>query len=115
MILNIFLIFKRQCQFANILENSSRHVSRQSFYPTGSMGGLDCSTTICHRYTPAADLHEYLATADIVVTAAGVPNLIRGQHLKPGACVVDVAINRVKDEATGKMKMVGDCHFECEL
>ena len=86
-----------------------------SYFIAASQGGLDCTTTICHRYTPAADLYHYLSTADIVVTAAGIPNLISGDKLKPGACVVDVAINRVKDEQTGKTKLVGDCHFECEL
>ena len=83
-------------------------------FTAGAEGGLDCSTTICHRYTPPEDLLHYLSTADIVVSAAGVPNLIRGEHLKPGCCVVDVAINRVKNKETGKMKLVGDCHFDCE-
>ena len=77
-------------------------------------GGLDCTTTICHRYTPSPDLHHFLATADIVVTAAGVPGLIRGEHLKPGCCVIDVAINRVSDPVTGRPRLVGDCHFQCE-
>uniref|UniRef100_A0A2P2IFS6 methenyltetrahydrofolate cyclohydrolase n=2 Tax=Hirondellea gigas TaxID=1518452 RepID=A0A2P2IFS6_9CRUS len=74
--------------------------------------GLDCTTTICHRYTPPAVLRQHLSNADIVVTAAGVPNLIRGEHLKPGCCVVDVAVNRIKNKDTGRVKLVGDCHFE---
>lgn len=42
----------------------------------------------------------------------GVPNLISGDMIKEGACVIDVGINRVKDEKTNKFKMVGDVDFD---
>jgi len=71
-------------------------------------GGLDLTTTICHRYTPPEQLAEAVAKADVVVTAAGVPNLITKDMVKPGACVVDVGINRVVDPTSGKAKIVGD-------
>ena len=38
-------------------------------------GGLDLTTTICHRYTPREELVEALSKADVVVSAAGVCNL----------------------------------------
>jgi methylenetetrahydrofolate dehydrogenase(NAD+)/5,10-methenyltetrahydrofolate cyclohydrolase len=43
----------------------------------GCKGGLDLTTTICHRYTEGGHLAESVSAADIVVTATGVPGLIR--------------------------------------
>ncbi|MGH2464767.1 MAG: bifunctional 5,10-methylenetetrahydrofolate dehydrogenase/5,10-methenyltetrahydrofolate cyclohydrolase, partial [Candidatus Limnocylindrales bacterium] len=51
----------------------------------------NATVTVCHSHTP--DLAGHLATADIVVVAAGQPGLITGSMLKPGATVVDVGIN----------------------
>ena len=48
------------------------------------------------------------------MTATGIPNLVTPDVVKPGACVIDVGITRVKDEKTGKMKLVGDVDFEGE-
>ena len=59
-------------------------------------GDLDMSTTVCHRYTPPDQLAEAVSRADVVVSAAGVPNLITKDIVKPGACVIDVGINRVR-------------------
>ncbi len=72
-------------------------------------GGLDLTTTICHRYTPNEELVEAVSKADVVVSAAGVPGLIKPEFVKPGAIVIDVGINRVVD-ANGKSKIVGDVH-----
>ena len=73
-------------------------------------GGLDLTTTICHRYTPPERLAAAVRAADVVVTAAGVPNLIKPDIVKPGAVVIDVGINRLADTSTGKTKLVGDVH-----
>jgi len=70
-------------------------------------GGLDMSTTVCHRYTPPDQLAEAVSRADVVVSAAGVPNLITKDIVKPGACVIDVGINRVRISGQ-KSKIVGD-------
>ncbi|MBV8047115.1 MAG: bifunctional methylenetetrahydrofolate dehydrogenase/methenyltetrahydrofolate cyclohydrolase, partial [Paludibacterium sp.] len=53
------------------------------------------TVTVCHRAT--ADLAAEVAGADILVVAAGVPGLIRGGWIKPGAVVIDVGINRLAD------------------
>lgn len=45
----------------------------------------------------------------------GVPNLITADMVKPGACVIDVGINRIKSEKSGRTKLVGDVHFEGEF
>ncbi len=70
------------------------------------------TTTVCHIGTSDAGMLEQHTTgADILIVAVGVPGLIKGNMIKPGATVIDVGINRVKDEE-GKSKMVGDVEFE---
>jgi methylenetetrahydrofolate dehydrogenase (NADP+)/methenyltetrahydrofolate cyclohydrolase len=64
----------------------------------------DATVTVCHSRT--RDLAAHVARADIVVVAAGRPNLVTGAMLKPGAVVVDVGINVVEG------KLVGDVEFE---
>lgn len=62
-----------------------------------------------NKFTP--DLGALTRVADVVVAAAGVPNLLRADMVKPGATVIDVGINRVKG-ADGRMKTVGDVAFD---
>ena len=62
------------------------------------------TVTICHSRT--ADLAAHTRDADILVAAVGVPGLIKGDMIKPGAVVVDAGINRVDG------KTVGDVEFE---
>jgi methylenetetrahydrofolate dehydrogenase (NADP+) / methenyltetrahydrofolate cyclohydrolase len=57
----------------------------------------DATVTACHSRTP--DLAEHTRRADILVAAVGRVGLIRGEHVKPGATVVDVGMNRLTDEA----------------
>jgi methylenetetrahydrofolate dehydrogenase (NADP+)/methenyltetrahydrofolate cyclohydrolase len=57
------------------------------------------------------NLAELTRSADVLVAAAGVPSLIRGDMVKPGAVVVDVGINRVTGP-DGKNMTVGDVAFE---
>lgn len=74
--------------------------------------GGDATVTISHRYTPKEQLKMHTKLADIVVAAAGIPNLITADMIKEGAAVIDVGINRVQDPITGKPKLVGDVDFE---
>lgn len=53
------------------------------------------TVTICHRFT--RDLTHHVAEADILVAAAGKPNLIDGRWIHPGATVIDVGISRLSD------------------
>ena len=64
-----------------------------------------CTTIGCHRFT--RDLAAEVRQADIVVSAAGRPGLVRGEWIKPGAVVIDVGINRLADG-----RLVGDVEFE---
>lgn len=69
------------------------------------------TTTVCHKYTK--DLTQHTISADILVVAAGQPNLIKGEMVREGVVVIDVGINRVADETKEKgYTLVGDCHFE---
>lgn len=68
----------------------------------------ECTVTITHIATRG--LPEIVRTADIVVVAAGVPGLVRGDWVKPGAIVVDVGINRLPDG--DGYRIVGDVAFD---
>ncbi|XP_047637699.1 bifunctional methylenetetrahydrofolate dehydrogenase/cyclohydrolase, mitochondrial isoform X2 [Phacochoerus africanus] len=74
--------------------------------------GGDATVTISHRYTPREQLKKHTALADIVISAAGIPNLITEDMIKEGAAVIDVGINRIQDPITAKPKLVGDVDFE---
>ena len=75
----------------------------------------DCTVTMAHSKT--VDLPSVCRTADILVAAVGRPRMIRGDWIKPGACVIDVGINRVpfdnpEQAALGKTKIVGDVNYK---
>ena len=57
----------------------------------------DATVTVCHSRT--ADLPSVTREADVLVAAIGRPGFVRGEHVKPGATVVDVGINRIASEA----------------
>jgi len=67
------------------------------------------TVTLCHVAT--RDLAAHTSRADLVVAAVGKPNLIGPSHVRAGAVVIDVGINRVK-QADGTVKTVGDVDFE---
>ena len=67
----------------------------------------------CHRLTAQAGrLEEHTRQADILIVAAGVPGFVTGAMVKEGVIAVDVGINPVSDEETGKVRLVGDLDFE---
>ena len=69
-----------------------------------------CTVTVAHSRTE--DLPGLCRSADILVAAVGLPKMIEGDWIKPGATVIDVGINRVpKDEEPGKFRLVGDVDF----
>lgn len=65
--------------------------------------GESATVTICHSKT--SNLKEHTLNADILVAAVGVPGLVTGDMIKPGAIVIDAGINRVEG------KTVGDVDF----
>jgi len=71
----------------------------------------NCTVTIAH--SKSKDLPSIVRQADLVIAAVGRPEMVKGDWIKPGACVIDVGINRI--ERDGKGKLVGDCDFaSCE-
>ena len=77
--------------------------------------GANATVTIAHTRTK--DLAFHCKRADILVVAAGVPDLVKPEWIKPGACVIDVGVNRVGEkisEKTGKKIAIlkGDVDFE---
>ncbi len=68
------------------------------------LNNQNATVTLCHRRT--RDLALYTKSADIVVVAAGCPNLLTAKMVKKGAIVIDVGINRLPDG-----KLVGDVDF----
>jgi methylenetetrahydrofolate dehydrogenase (NADP+) / methenyltetrahydrofolate cyclohydrolase len=69
----------------------------------------NCTVTMAHSRT--RDLAEVVRRADIVVAAVGRPGMVKADWIKPGACLIDVGINRVPAEEEGKTKLVGDVDF----
>lgn len=71
-----------------------------------------CTVTIAHSRTK--DIKELCKAADIVVAAVGRPEMITGEYIGKGATVIDVGINRIPapERGEGKMRLVGDVHFE---
>jgi len=63
----------------------------------------NATVTICHRQSR---LEQEVGRADILVAAVGVPELIKGHWIKPGAVVIDVGVNR-----TPAGKLIGDVEF----
>ncbi len=64
-----------------------------------------CTVTFCHSKTK--DLPKKVSEADIVVVGVGIPEMVKGDWIKPGAIVIDVGINRLE---TGKL--AGDVEFD---
>lgn len=71
---------------------------------------INSTVTVCH--TGTRDLAEHTRRADILIACAGVPELIKADMVKPGACVIDVGVNRVDDPSKAKgWRLVGDVDF----
>ena len=84
----------------------------------------DATVTVCHSRT--RDLPAVTREADLLIAAIGKAGFVRAEHVKPGAVVVDVGINRVDDPAQAEelleperlakfrqkgQALVGDVHF----
>ncbi len=70
----------------------------------------NATVTLCH--TGTRDLAAEVRRADIVVAAAGVPDLVTAEMVKPGAAVLDVGVSRRVDPVTGRSRVAGDVAAE---
>ena len=73
--------------------------------------GADATVTVAHSRT--ADLAAVCREADILVAALGRPKFLGAEHVREGAVVIDVGINRVEDPADPRgYRLVGDVDFD---
>ncbi|ARC54238.1 bifunctional methylenetetrahydrofolate dehydrogenase/methenyltetrahydrofolate cyclohydrolase FolD [Candidatus Riesia pediculicola] len=87
----------------SVVVGASNHVGRPMILELLSEG---CTTTAVHRFT--TDLVYHVKHADLLVVAIGKPNFVPGSWIKPGAIVIDVGINYMKEGG-----VVGDvCYKE---
>jgi methylenetetrahydrofolate dehydrogenase (NADP+)/methenyltetrahydrofolate cyclohydrolase len=79
--------------------------------------GAGANSTVTVVHTGTKNLEDHCKRADILIVAAGVPDLVKPDWIKPGACVIDVGVNRVGEkisEKTGKKIAIlkGDVDFD---
>lgn len=67
---------------------------------------VNATVTLCH--TGTADLASHTRGADVVIAAAGVPDLVTADMVKDGVVLIDVGVSRVTDPQTGKSRVAGD-------
>ncbi len=73
--------------------------------------GANATVTVVH--TGTKDMTKYLLQADIVIAAAGVPQMIKANQVRDGAVVIDVGVNRVNDPTKKSgFRLVGDVDFD---
>ena len=73
--------------------------------------GVDATVTVVHSRT--RNLAEITRSADVVVAAIGRAGFVRGEHVREGAAVIDVGINRVDDALAPRgYRLVGDVAFD---
>ena len=72
----------------------------------------NCTVTTAHSRT--GDLPAVCRQADILVAAVGIPEMVKADWIKPGACVIDVGINRIDapEKGEGKTRLVGDVAYD---
>jgi methylenetetrahydrofolate dehydrogenase (NADP+)/methenyltetrahydrofolate cyclohydrolase len=75
--------------------------------------GIGANSTVTIVHTRTKDLASHCKRADILIVAAGVPNLVKPEWIKPGSTVIDVGVNRIGvNEETGKAILRGDVDFD---
>ncbi len=72
---------------------------------------VNATVTVCH--TGSRDIASICRSADILIACAGRPALVTGDMISPGACVIDVGVNRVADPSSSRgYRLRGDVDFE---
>jgi methylenetetrahydrofolate dehydrogenase (NADP+)/methenyltetrahydrofolate cyclohydrolase len=85
-----------------VVIGQSNHVGRPMFL---ELLLAKCTVTICHSKTK--NVQKKISQADIVVSAVGVPNFVKGEWIKDGAIIIDIGITRLDNN-----KIVGDVEFD---
>ena len=71
---------------------------------------VNATVTLCH--TGTVDLAAHTRAADVIVAAAGVPDLVTAEMVKDGAILIDVGVSRITDPETGTSRVAGDIALE---
>lgn len=75
--------------------------------------GVDATPIMAYINSNKDHIKQFLAMADILIVAIGVPEFIKGEDLKEGVVVIDVGITRVKDDTKKSgYSIKGDVHFD---
>ena len=72
---------------------------------------LEREATVSVTHIETKHLDEICRKADVIIAAAGAPELVKGYWVKPGAVIIDVGINRLQTDE-GKTRLVGDVAFD---
>ena len=72
--------------------------------------GANATTTVCHSGTK--NIHDFTSKANVVISAMGAPEFIKGNMLKNNAVVIDVGINRVEAKNKKGYRLVGDADWD---
>lgn len=73
--------------------------------------GANATITVVH--TGTKDMASFTRQADILIAAAGAPQMIKADMVKDGACVIDVGVNRINDPTKKSgFRLVGDVDFD---
>ena len=70
----------------------------------------NATVTICHSYT--TNLSRYTSQADILIAAAGIPNLISNDMVKKDVVIIDIGINRIEDDSDKGYYITGDVNYK---
>ena len=70
----------------------------------------NATVTMCHTGTKG--MSNFTKQADIIIAAAGVPQMITSDMVKDGSIIVDVGINRINDNSEKGYHIVGDVDYE---
>ena len=66
----------------------------------------NATTTICHSGT--LDIKKFTRNADVVIVALGIPGFLKADMVKNNSIIIDVGINRIKDQSSKGYSIVGD-------
>lgn len=78
-----------------------------------SKNGNPGNSTVTLTHSKTENLEHYTKSADIVITALGVPGFLKAEMIKEGAVIIDVGITRVDDATSPRgFKLAGDVDFD---
>ena len=73
----------------------------------------NANATVTVAHSRSRDLEKVTRSADILIAAIGQPNFVKSQHVRDGAAVIDVGINRIEEDVSERgYRLVGDVAFE---